>query len=91
MERGHVSASVRRTLITFGQKACSRLALRRTECPRSATGRPIITDHVRTVTMTAPIANYDNNRHADNEYVRLQNPWDWIETMAAIMTMKPKF
>ena len=51
----------------------------------------IITEHLRTVTMTVPIANYDNNQHAENENLRLQNLWDGIETMAAIMTMKPKF
>ncbi|HMJ24652.1 MAG TPA: M20/M25/M40 family metallo-hydrolase [Pyrinomonadaceae bacterium] len=51
----------------------------------------IITDHLRTVTMTVPIANYDNNQHAENENLRLQNLWDGIETMVAIMTMKPKF
>ncbi len=51
----------------------------------------IITDHLRTVTMTVPIANYDNNQHAENENLRLQNLWDGIETMAAIMNMKPKF
>jgi acetylornithine deacetylase/succinyl-diaminopimelate desuccinylase-like protein len=51
----------------------------------------IITDHLRTVTMTVPIANYDNNQHAENENLRLQNLWDGIETWAAIMTMNPKF
>ena len=51
----------------------------------------IITDHLRTVTMTVPIANYDNNQHAENENLRLQNLWDGIETMAAVMMMKPKF
>ncbi len=51
----------------------------------------IITDHLRTLTMTVPIANYDNNQHAENENLRLQNLWDGIETMAAVMTIKPKF
>ena len=51
----------------------------------------IITDHLRTVTITVPIANYDNNQHAENENIRLQNLWGGIETMAAVMTMKPKF
>ena len=51
----------------------------------------IITDHLRTVTMTVPIANYDNNQHAENENLRLQNLWDGIETLAAVMTIKPKF
>jgi acetylornithine deacetylase/succinyl-diaminopimelate desuccinylase-like protein len=50
----------------------------------------IITDRLRTVTITVPIANYDNNQHAENENIRLQNLWDGIETMAAVMTMKPK-
>jgi len=51
----------------------------------------IITDHLRTVTMTVPIANYDNNQHAENENLRLQNLWDGIETLAAVMLMKPEF
>ena len=50
----------------------------------------IITDRIRTVTITVPIANYDNNQHAENENIRLQNLWDGIETMAAVMTMKPR-
>ena len=50
----------------------------------------IITDHLRTTTMTVPIANYDNNQHAENENLRLQNLWDGIETLAAVMMMKPK-
>jgi acetylornithine deacetylase/succinyl-diaminopimelate desuccinylase-like protein len=48
----------------------------------------IITDNLPTVTMTVPIVNYDNNQHAENENLRLQNLWDGIETMAAIMTMR---
>jgi len=51
----------------------------------------IITERLRTVTITVPIANYDNNQHAENENLRLQNLWDGIETLAAVMTMKPKF
>ena len=51
----------------------------------------IITDHLRTTTMTVPIANYDNNQHAENENLRLQNLWDGIETWAAVMLMKPRF
>jgi acetylornithine deacetylase/succinyl-diaminopimelate desuccinylase-like protein len=48
----------------------------------------IITDHLKTVTLTVPIANYDNNQHAENENVRLGNLWDGIETFAALMTMR---
>jgi acetylornithine deacetylase/succinyl-diaminopimelate desuccinylase-like protein len=50
----------------------------------------IITDHLQTVTLTVPIANYDNNQHAENENIRLQNLWDGIETWAAVMMIKPK-
>jgi acetylornithine deacetylase/succinyl-diaminopimelate desuccinylase-like protein len=50
----------------------------------------IITDHLRTVTVTVPVANYDNNQHAENENLRLQNLWDGIETWAAVMMIKPK-
>lgn len=48
----------------------------------------VITNHLRTVTVTVPIANYDNNQHAENENLRLQNLWDGIKTMAAVMSMK---
>ena len=41
-----------------------------------------------THTITVPIANYDNNQHSANENIRLQNLWDGIETMAALMVMK---
>ena len=48
----------------------------------------IITENLRTVTLSVPIANYDNNQHAENENIRLQNLWDGIETLAALMTIK---
>ncbi|HEX3086678.1 MAG TPA: M20/M25/M40 family metallo-hydrolase [Pyrinomonadaceae bacterium] len=48
----------------------------------------IITDRLQTVTISVPIANYDNNQHAENENLRLQNLWDGIETLAAVMMMK---
>jgi acetylornithine deacetylase/succinyl-diaminopimelate desuccinylase-like protein len=34
-----------------------------------------------------PIANHDDNQHASNENLRLQNLWDGIETMAALIAM----
>ena len=48
----------------------------------------IITERLQTVTISVPMANFDNNQHAENENVRLQNLWNGIETFAAIMTMK---
>ncbi|HEY2961549.1 MAG TPA: M20/M25/M40 family metallo-hydrolase [Pyrinomonadaceae bacterium] len=50
----------------------------------------IISENLQTVTISVPIANYDNNQHAENENVRLQNLWDGIETFAALMTMGHK-
>jgi acetylornithine deacetylase/succinyl-diaminopimelate desuccinylase-like protein len=40
-----------------------------------------------THTITVPIANHDNNQHSANENIRLQNLWDGIETMAALLAM----
>jgi len=42
----------------------------------------------QTRTITVPIANYDDNQHAANENLRLQNLWDGVETMAALLAMK---
>jgi len=44
--------------------------------------------YLRANTITIPIANHDNNQHAENENLRLQNLWTGIESMAAIMLMK---
>jgi acetylornithine deacetylase/succinyl-diaminopimelate desuccinylase-like protein len=43
---------------------------------------------LKTTTVTVPIANHDNNQHAENENIRIQNLWNGLETFAAIMTMK---
>lgn len=48
----------------------------------------LIRETLGSPTITVPIANYDNNQHAENENIRLQNLWDGIETYAALMTMK---
>ena len=44
--------------------------------------------YLNAVTVTVPIANHDNNQHAENENIRLQNLFDGIETMAVLMMMK---
>ncbi|MGD9588576.1 MAG: M20/M25/M40 family metallo-hydrolase [Pyrinomonadaceae bacterium] len=41
-------------------------------------------------TITVPIANHDNNQHAENENIRIQNLWDGIETFASLMLMNWK-
>ena len=48
----------------------------------------IFTDVLKTPAIGIPIANHDNNQHSANENIRLQNLWDGIETMAALLTMK---
>jgi acetylornithine deacetylase/succinyl-diaminopimelate desuccinylase-like protein len=35
-----------------------------------------------------PIANHDNNQHAENENIRLKNFWEGIDMLASIMMMK---
>ncbi len=46
-----------------------------------------IEDILRTPTITVPIANHDNNQHAANENLRIQNLWDGIELLAALLAM----
>ena len=44
--------------------------------------------YLKAHTITVPIANHDNNQHAENENIRLQNLFDGIETMAFVMMIK---
>ncbi|HEX6573851.1 MAG TPA: peptidase dimerization domain-containing protein, partial [Gemmatimonadaceae bacterium] len=48
----------------------------------------VISDALSVPTITVPIANYDNNQHAEDESIRIQNLWDGIRTMAALMLMQ---
>lgn len=50
----------------------------------------IIANSLNQPTITVPIANHDNNQHAENENIRIQNLWDGIETFASLMTMEFK-
>jgi acetylornithine deacetylase/succinyl-diaminopimelate desuccinylase-like protein len=38
-------------------------------------------------TISIPTANHDDNQHTFNENLRIQNLWDGIELMAALLTM----
>ncbi len=38
-------------------------------------------------TILVPIANHDNNQHSFNENIRIQNLWDGIELIAALLGM----
>jgi acetylornithine deacetylase/succinyl-diaminopimelate desuccinylase-like protein len=48
----------------------------------------IISESLGVPTITVPIANHDNNQHAENENIRIQNLWDGIEIFASVMTME---
>jgi len=48
----------------------------------------LIEEHLNAKVITLCIVNHDNNQHAENENVRIQNLWDSLEQLAAIMTMK---
>jgi acetylornithine deacetylase/succinyl-diaminopimelate desuccinylase-like protein len=43
-------------------------------------------DLLKTPVVGLPIVNHDNNQHAANENLRLQNLWDGIEIFAGILT-----
>ncbi len=44
--------------------------------------------YLNTTTITVPIANHDNNQHAENENIRIKNIWDGIETYVALMMLE---
>jgi acetylornithine deacetylase/succinyl-diaminopimelate desuccinylase-like protein len=48
----------------------------------------LFTDTLNTPAIGIPIANHDNNQHSANENIRIQNLWDGIETMTALLMMK---
>ena len=47
----------------------------------------LIETRLKAKCISVPIANHDNNQHAENENIRLLNLWNGIETMAALMRM----
>ena len=44
--------------------------------------------HLEAKTVTVPIANHDNNQHAENENIRIGNLFDGIEIMGSLMMIK---
>ncbi len=48
----------------------------------------VFTDILGKPTIGIPVANHDNNQHSSNENIRLQNLWDAIEVMAALLAMR---
>jgi acetylornithine deacetylase/succinyl-diaminopimelate desuccinylase-like protein len=48
----------------------------------------VLKEGVNTDFLIIPIANFDNNQHAENENIRIRNFFEGIDMMAAIMLMK---
>jgi acetylornithine deacetylase/succinyl-diaminopimelate desuccinylase-like protein len=46
----------------------------------------LFTDVLKTPVIGVPIANHDNNQHAANENLRIQNLWDGVEIFAGLLT-----
>lgn len=42
---------------------------------------------LKTPTITVPIANHDNNQHAENENIRIKNLWNGIDTYISLMRL----
>ena len=48
----------------------------------------IIEDTLDVPTIIVPTVNHDNNQHAKDENLRLQNLWNSMESLAALLTMR---
>jgi acetylornithine deacetylase/succinyl-diaminopimelate desuccinylase-like protein len=46
----------------------------------------IVEQNIGCPLINVPLANHDNNQHAENENIRLKNFWNGIETIAALYT-----
>jgi len=57
--------------------------------PTSGASLPLymIQQELNEPTIMVPIANHDDNQHTFNENLRIENLWDGIEVMAALLTM----
>ncbi|UOQ66390.1 M20/M25/M40 family metallo-hydrolase [Hymenobacter volaticus] len=85
-ERTPMDLPIAREVVAAVQRTTSQTVV---QVPTSGGSLPLhVFKKINAVTLTVPVANYDNNQHAENENLRLGNLWDGLETMAAIMQMK---
>jgi hypothetical protein len=58
--------------------------------PSSGGSLPLVVfeEKLNAKVLSMPIANYDNNQHAENENVQISYLWEGIETIAALMVME---
>lgn len=47
----------------------------------------VFEQQLKATPITIPIANHDNNQHAENENIRLKNLWDGLEIFASVMLL----
>ena len=47
----------------------------------------VFSDVLKVPTFGLSVVNFDNNQHGPNENLRIQNLWDAVESMAALLTM----
>lgn len=86
-ERTPMNLPLARSVVAAVQRTGAQPVVR---VPTMGGSLPLIVfrDVLGATTLSVPIANYDNNQHAENENLRLGNLWAGIESMAAIMTMR---
>jgi acetylornithine deacetylase/succinyl-diaminopimelate desuccinylase-like protein len=85
-ERTSMDIPIARSVVTAVQQTTKETVLR---VPTLGGSLPI-EDLVKTLNakfLIVPIANHDNNQHAENENIRIKNFWEGIDMMAAIMLM----
>jgi len=83
--RSDMSTPVARSVIAAASSAAGRPVA---VIPMMGGSVPIylVADILGATVIGIPIANHDDNQHAANENLRLQNLWDGIETYAALLT-----
>ena len=64
-------------------------AIKAIKLPNMGGGLPLtsVERPLRTRSIVIPTGNHDNNQHSFDENLRIQNLWDGIELMAALLTM----
>jgi acetylornithine deacetylase/succinyl-diaminopimelate desuccinylase-like protein len=48
----------------------------------------LFSDVLKVPTFGLSVVNFDNNQHGPNENLRIQNLWEGIESMAALLTIR---
>jgi len=86
-ERTSMDWPVAKTIVTAVQQTTEDLVL---EVPTLGGSLPLedLANVLNAKFLIVPIANPDNNQHAENENIRIKNFRDGIDMMAAIMLMK---